>query len=124
VRVAGGHLGPRVADADDGPAVEEGVGEALALGPGAVDEAVHVLTAEPVVAAQVALRHSAGLLKRRAGRARPARGGVGGPWSRGVRLRRSPRHPRPPPAAAEPRQEPPLMINRRGSRRPPRATGR
>src|SRR6185369_14743563 len=52
VRVAVGQLGPGVGDADDRAAVEHQLAEALRLDPRAMGEAVQVLLAEPVVAAQ------------------------------------------------------------------------
>ena len=55
MRVAGRQLGPRVADADDGPAVELVLREAAVLEEGAVIEAHLVLAPEPGLAAQGAL---------------------------------------------------------------------
>jgi hypothetical protein len=54
VRVAGREFAEGVADADDGAAVELVVRHALALDPAAVGEAVAVLAAEPLLAAQFA----------------------------------------------------------------------
>ena len=53
VRVAGRELAEGVADADDRAAVELVVRDALALDPAAVGEAVAVLAAEPLPAAQL-----------------------------------------------------------------------
>ncbi len=55
--IAGRELAPGVADADDGPAVEHVVRIALVLEPAPVNEAILVLLAEPVLAAQAFLRH-------------------------------------------------------------------
>src|SRR4029079_7833240 len=53
VRVAGRKLRPGVADADHRAAVELVVRHAAVLGPAAVDEAVDVLTTEPLNASQI-----------------------------------------------------------------------
>ena len=55
VRVARRQLGPRVADADDRPAVEQVARQALVLHPAAVRKAVAVCVPEPRVAAQLFL---------------------------------------------------------------------
>src|SRR6266480_613587 len=50
VRITVGELGPRVGDADHGPAVEDDVAEPLGLEPRAMNEAVEVVAPEPVAA--------------------------------------------------------------------------
>jgi hypothetical protein len=55
VTVAGRELGPGVADADDGAAIEEIVGIALILHPTAMHEAIAIGLAEPRLAAQTRL---------------------------------------------------------------------
>ena len=67
VRVARRQLAEGVADADHRPAVELVVRHALALDPAAVGEAVAVLAAEPLLAAQL-LGLLARLLRRRSSR--------------------------------------------------------
>ena len=52
VMVAGGQLGPGVADPDDGPILKQVLGESLVLHPAAVNEAVFVRKTEPFLAAK------------------------------------------------------------------------
>src|SRR5699024_3393329 len=60
VVVAGGELGPGVADADDRPAVEEMVRETLVAHPASVQEGVlDALAVEPGLAAQFLFAHRA-----------------------------------------------------------------
>jgi hypothetical protein len=50
--VAVRQLGPRIGDADDRPAVEDGVAESLGLEPRAMHESVEIVPAEPVAASE------------------------------------------------------------------------